>query len=71
MLAIADHRPREIGPEVSAAGDALGGLDVDQQQRRLGDPAAAGAEREGHRHLDADGGNGAGPSGRENRSRAA
>ena len=53
------HGPGKIGPQVSAPGDALGGLDVDQQQRRLGDPAPAGAERKGHRHLDADGGNGA------------
>ena len=53
------HRPGKIRPQIGAPGDALLGLDIDQQQRRLGDAAAAGAERVGHRHLDADGGNGA------------
>ena len=48
------HRLRQIAPEVGAAGDALLGLQVDQQQRRLGDGAAAGAEHVGHRHRDAD-----------------
>ena len=52
------HGGREIAPEIGAAGDAFLGLEVDQQQRRLGDHAAAGAERVGHRHLDADGVNG-------------
>ena len=53
------HGAREIGPKVRAPGDSLGSLDVDQHERRLGDPAPAGAERVGHRHLDPDGGNGA------------
>ncbi len=49
------HGGGEIAPEIGAAGDALLGLEIDQQQRRLGDGAAAGAERIGHRHLDRDG----------------
>ena len=65
------HRLPEIGPEVGAAGDALLGLDVDQQQRRLGDAAAARAEHIGHRHFDADRRDRRGPSGPGLRSMAA
>ena len=49
------HGGREIAPEIGTAGDAFLGLEVDQQQRRLGDQPAAGAERVGHRHFDAHG----------------
>src|SRR5262249_9294308 len=48
------HGGREIAPEIGTAGDALLGLEIDQQQWRLGDHAPAGSERVGHRHLDAD-----------------
>jgi hypothetical protein len=45
----------DIAEQIRSAGDALVGLHIDQDQRRLGDRSAAGPERAGHRHLHADG----------------
>ncbi len=58
---VRDRRNRrwKITPQIRAAGDALFGIEIDEQQRRLGDGAAAGAERIGHGHLDADAAEGA------------
>ncbi len=48
------NRRGKVAPEIGAAGDAFIGLEIDEQQRRTGDGAAAGAERVGHRHFDPD-----------------
>jgi len=48
------NRGRKITPEIGASGDALLGFEINEQQRDLGDDAAAGAERICRRHLDGD-----------------
>jgi hypothetical protein len=53
---VRDRRNRrgKVTPEVGMAGHALLGVEINEQQGRLGDGAATGAERIGHRHFDAD-----------------
>jgi len=49
----------QIAEQIGVAGDALLGIEIDEQERCRGDGRAAGAERIGHRHLDADAAHGA------------
>ena len=64
------HRRPCVAEQVGAAGDAFFGHEVDQQQRRGGDPGRAGAKRIGHRHLDRDRADAPQREGRQDRAHA-